>query len=70
MDVYVYGMSYTHPEITASMYNELRPENQEGMLFSWPMEALHCPLNVERLAAAGFDYIAMGHLHTLQVLLS
>lgn len=71
MDVYVYGMSYTHPEITASMYNELRPESQEGMhiLLAHGGDALHCPLNVERLAAAGFDYIAMGHLHTPQVLL-
>ena len=67
-DVYVYGMSYEHPQIEEPLYDGIRPVLREGVhiLMAHGGDEGHCPVNVPALAGAGFDYIALGHLHTPQ----
>lgn len=71
LDVYVYGLSYQHQEITAPLYDNVRPQNQEGLhiLLAHGGDEQHIPMNVKALSAAGFDYIAMGHIHKPAILL-
>ena len=66
--IYVYGMSYEHPEIVEPMYDDVRPAKKEGVhiLLAHGGDEKHCPVNVAALAGAGFDYIALGHFHTPQ----
>lgn len=68
--VYVYGLSYEHDKITANLYEGIRPAEGEGLhiLLAHGGDALYCPLNVSALMAAGFDYIALGHVHTPGIL--
>lgn len=71
LDIYVYGLSYEHPEIMEPLYNRARPQEGEGLhiLLAHGGDELHIPMNVKALSAAGFDYIAMGHIHRPQILL-
>ena len=70
-DVFVYGLSYEHQEITAPLYDNARPVEGEGLhiLLAHGGDEKHIPMNVNALAAAGFDYVALGHIHKPQVLL-
>ena len=70
-DVYVYGMSYEHPKIEAPVYDSVRLAGREGVhiLLAHGGDGSHCPVNVAALAETGFDYIALGHLHTPQSLI-
>ncbi|MDO5134817.1 MAG: DNA repair exonuclease [Eubacteriales bacterium] len=71
LEVYVYGLSYEHREILTPLYEGLRPEEGEGLhiLLAHGGDDRHIPVNVQGLAAAGFDYIALGHIHKPQILL-
>lgn len=71
LGVYVYGLSYEHQEITAPLYDTARPVEGEGLhiLLAHGGDEKHIPMNVNALAAAGFDYIALGHIHKPQILL-
>lgn len=71
LDVYVYGLSYEHQEITAPLYDSARPAEGEGLhiLMAHGGDEKHIPMNVNAVSAAGFDYIALGHIHKPQVLL-
>lgn len=68
--VYVYGLSYEHQEITAPLYDQAAPVGKEGLhiLMAHGGDEKHIPINVSRLAAAGFDYVALGHIHKPQIL--
>ena len=63
--IFVYGMSYEHPEIRTPLYDEWKPQNKPGfhVLLAHGGEVGYCPMDFTRLAAAGFDYIALGHSH-------
>lgn len=69
-DVYVYGMSYEHQEIMEPIYDNLKPSETEGyhILLAHGGDTRHIPVNVRGLAAAGFDYIALGHIHKPQII--
>lgn len=68
LDVYVYGMSYHHREITEGVYDRLRPIDKEGIhvLLAHGGDEKHIPMDMKKLASSGFDYIAMGHIHKPQ----
>lgn len=70
----VYGMSYDRHEIRENMYDGLHPmrrfkdgrpvpEGSHHILLAHGGDAEHIPMNLNRLRQAGFDYIAMGHIH-------
>ena len=71
LNVYVYGLSYEHQEIEEPLYDAARPGEVEGLhiLLAHGGDASHIPMNVKGLSAAGFDYIAMGHIHKPEILL-
>ncbi len=65
----VYGFSYDRQEITEPLYDDILAEKSDyfKILLAHGGDARHIPMNRERLCAAGFDYIALGHLHRPQV---
>lgn len=71
LDVYVYGLSYHRQEIPEPLYDTVRPAEGEGLhvLLAHGGDEKHIPMNVKAIAAAGFDYVAMGHIHKPQVLI-
>lgn len=71
LDVYVTGLSYHRQEITDPLYDGLKPVQEEGfhVLLAHGGDESHIPMDRKALAASGFDYIALGHIHKPQVLL-
>lgn len=65
----IYGFSYHRQDITEPMYDGLEAEKSDyfRILLGHGGDAEHIPLNKEKLAGAGFDYIALGHIHKPQV---
>lgn len=65
----IYGFSYYQREISEPLYDELEAEKSDyfRILLGHGGDAEHIPINKERLAHAGFDYIALGHIHRPQV---
>ena len=83
LPVYIYGLSYEAQQITLPLYRDFAPwtDEDEAGEDAGPDEALHIllahggdpehiPLNVRELSAAGFDYIALGHIHRPQILIT
>ena len=67
----VYGLSYHTREITQPLYDELVPvkDGSCSILLAHGGDARHIPIDRRKLALAGFDYIALGHIHKPQVLI-
>lgn len=74
LNTIVYGMSYDRQEITENLYDGLHPmrrfkdgkavpENCRHILLAHGGDAKHIPINQEKLRQAGFDYVALGHIH-------
>lgn len=65
----VYGLSYHRQEITEPLYDDLEAEKSDyfKILLAHGGDAEHIPMNKDRLLSAGFDYIALGHIHKPQV---
>lgn len=65
----IYGMSYHSPELTEPLLDQLQAEKSDSfkILLAHGGDASHLPLNKDRLSEAGFDYIALGHVHRPQV---
>ena len=65
LDVYVYGLSYYDREIREGLYDKAVPVQEEGIhiLLAHGGDEKHIPLSAASLAAAGFDYVALGHIH-------
>ena len=61
----VCGFSYTGPEMTESKYDDITPGDKERIqiLLAHGGDEKHCPINFEKLGEAGFDYVALGHIH-------
>jgi DNA repair exonuclease SbcCD nuclease subunit len=70
LDTKVWGMSYTHATNTAPIYDELSPEMNETyhILLGHGGDDEHIPIRIGALATAGFDYVALGHLHTPKIM--
>ena len=70
VNAYVTGLSYEHQEIREPLYDSLRSGKEEGfhVLLAHGGDEAHIPVNAAVLAAAGFDYVALGHIHKPQIL--
>ena len=72
--VYVYGMSYERAEIREPLYQAVQPYAEEGdeqalhILLAHGGDPNHIPIRVRALLHAGFDYIALGHIHKPEIL--
>ncbi len=66
----VYGCSYHSREVPENLYADVRPEGREALhiLLAHGGDEKHSPLNLTGLASAGFDYVALGHIHRPQIL--
>lgn len=65
----IYGMSYHHREISEPVMAGVCAKKDEyfKILLLHGGDASHIPLNKDELLDAGFDYVALGHLHNPQV---
>ena len=71
LGVYVYGMSYHSQEIRENIYDEVKPIDKKGfhVLLAHGGDEKHIPMDIAAIAGAGFDYIALGHIHKPQTLI-
>lgn len=69
-DLWVYGLGYAHREIKTPLYDQARPGKERGthILLAHGGDEKHIPIHFRQLAAAGFDYVALGHIHKPQSL--
>lgn len=66
LDTYVYGLSYHAREIREGLYDRLRPRREKGgihILLAHGGDDSHIPIQKNQLKMAGFDYVALGHIH-------
>lgn len=70
LNTYVYGLSYYSQEIMKPYYDKVQPLQKDGchILLAHGGDARHIPMNFKRMEKAGFDYIALGHIHKPQIL--
>lgn len=66
----VYGLSYYRREIPVPLYDGVRAEGVERyeILLGHGGDEKHIPFDRDNLKQAGFDYIALGHIHKPAVL--
>ena len=69
-NICVYGCSYHEREVTENLYRGIRPEGRESchILLVHGGDEKHSPVNMAELAEAGFDYVALGHIHRPRIL--
>ncbi|MCD2492243.1 DNA repair exonuclease [Lacrimispora sp. NSJ-141] len=65
----VHGFSYHTREIKDALYDDLKaPEDGNlHILLAHGGDADHIPLNRKKLAASGYSYIALGHIHKPEI---
>ncbi|MCC8044956.1 MAG: metallophosphoesterase [Clostridiales bacterium] len=65
----IYGFSYYEQELPMPLYDNIVVEKNDyfKILLAHGGDARHIPISREKLSAAGFDYIALGHIHKPQV---
>ncbi len=70
LSVFLYGLSYTSREIPQRLYDGLVPGKEAGchILLAHGGDDRHIPMDFSRLTKAGFDYVALGHIHKPQIL--
>lgn len=66
---YVYGLSYESREIRDACYDMCVPGEEPGfhILLAHGGDEKHIPIRFSKLASAGFDYVALGHIHKPRV---
>ena len=71
LGVRISGCSYGSREITRPVYDSLKKSGEMPVeiLLAHGGDEKHIPISKERLAASGFDYIALGHIHKPQILI-
>ena len=70
LGVSVTGLSYDRKEIREPLYDRIRAGGRQPckILLAHGGDDRHIPFSKERLLGAGFDYIALGHIHKPQEL--
>ncbi len=63
--VTVYGLSLCRNEVKEPLLDGVCPEKGEGyhILLAHGGDEKHVPIDFSALASAGFDYVALGHIH-------
>lgn len=71
LDLSLYGCSYYGRQIRENVYDTLRPSSdmRYHILLAHGGDEAHIPIDFKRLAGAGFDYVALGHIHKPQILI-
>ena len=61
----VYGFSYHQRDITEPIYDRVKPLQKDtiNILLAHGGDEKNIPINYKKLLGAGFDYIALGHIH-------
>ena len=67
----VYGFSYDRQEIPERRLDGLHPAGNDWchILLSHGGDARHVPFDRQTLEQSGFDYIALGHIHKMEILI-
>lgn len=65
----VYGLSYEAPVISDARYDKVKPQNANRINILLGHGDIRCeddsvPIHQNAIEDAGFDYVALGHLHT------
>lgn len=70
LGVCVTGRSYDRQEIPQGIYDDAVParEGTINILLAHGGDLTHAPLKKQKLLDAGFDYIALGHIHKPEIL--
>ena len=70
LNTWIYGLSYMHREITQPLYDYVQPADTKGIhiLLAHGGDEKHIPIQHRKLSKAGFDYVALGHIHKPQIL--
>lgn len=65
LNTWVYGLSYEHREIQRPLYDSIQPYTEDGyhILLAHGGDEKHIPIQKKQLEQAGFDYVALGHIH-------
>lgn len=65
LNTVVYGLSYTSRNMSEPIYDNVKPEYKDkiNILLAHGGDDKNIPLNRRKLLDAGFDYIALGHIH-------
>ena len=68
----IQGQSFSGQEIRQGIYDDAVPGEREQhpiwILLAHGGDATHAPINRQRLLDAGFDYIALGHIHKPEII--
>lgn len=70
LNTWVYGLSYEHREIGKPLYDRVRPLDKPGyhILLAHGGDEKHIPIQKSELLTAGFDYVALGHIHKPEII--
>lgn len=68
----IYGLSYDNYEIRESRYDDIiiKDKKRINILLAHGGDEKHIPFSKTTLGTKGFDYIALGHIHVPQILIS
>ena len=71
INVCVTGFSFGQVEYTEDVYADIMPQMEDAIniLLAHGGDEKHIPINFRRMAEAGFDYCALGHIHKPEILL-
>ncbi len=70
LEVEVYGLSYLSRDITEPLYDRIAPRQKDrlNILLAHGGDEKNIPLNRKKLSEAGFDYVALGHIHKPEII--
>jgi len=70
IDTAVYGLSYRQRDISEPLYDTVKLSGDDSIhiLLAHGGDEKNIPINRKKLSAAGFDYVALGHIHKPEII--
>jgi len=70
IDTVIYGLSYLKRDITEPLYDAVKPKQDDAIhiLLAHGGDERNIPINLKKLSEAGFDYVALGHIHKPEII--